>query len=105
MYTLAKIHDVKVNYPMKAKLTTEFAADLNKYKVKLQKLSYHEAEDFKGFTFSMISEKDKDITLLLEYLTSKKTSRFHFILEEIAYDEEKKHYLSEMKAVLKWVRY
>ena len=101
MYTLAKIHDVKVNYPMKAKLTTEFAADLNKYKVKLQKLSYHETKDFKGFTFSMISEKDKDITLLLEYLTSKKTSRFHFILEEIAYDEEKKHYLSEMKAVLK----
>ena len=49
----------------------------------------------------MISQKDKDITRLLEYLTSKKTSRFHFILEEIAYDEEKKHYLSEMKAVLK----
>ncbi len=101
MNTLTKIHDVKVNYPMKAKLTTEFAADLNKYKVKLQKLSYHETEDFKGFTFNMISEKDKDITLLLEYLTSKKTSRFYFILEEIAYDEEKKHYLSEMKAVLK----
>ena len=101
MNTLTKIHDVKVNYPMKAKLTTEFAADLNKYKVKLQKLSYHETEGFKGFTFNMISEKDKDITLLLEYLTSKKTSRFHFILEEIAYDEEKKHYLSEMKAVLK----
>jgi predicted outer membrane protein len=101
MNTLAKIHDVKVNYPMKAKLTTEFAGDLNKYKVKLQRLSYHETKDFKGFTFNMISEKDKDITLLLEYLTSKKTSRFHFILEEIAYDEEKKHYLSEMKAVLK----
>ncbi len=101
MNTLAKIHEVKVNYPMKAKLTTEFAADLNKYKVKLQKLTYHEAEGFKGFTFYMISQKDKDITLLLEYLTSKKTSRFHFILEEIQYDEDKKHYLSEMKAVLK----
>ena len=101
MNTLAKIHEVKVNYPMKAKLTTEFAADLNKYKVKLQKLTYHEAEGFKGFTFYMISQRDKDITLLLEYLTSKKTSRFHFILEEIQYDEEKKHYLSEMKAVLK----
>jgi len=101
MNTLTKIHDVKVNYPMKAKLTTEFAADLNKYKVKLQKLSYHEDKNFKGFIFNMVSEKDKDITRLLEYLTSKKTSRFHFILEEIAYDEEKKHYLSEMKAVLK----
>jgi len=101
MDTLAKIHDVKVNYPMKAKLTTEFAADLNKYKVKLQKLSYHETDNFKGFIFNMVSNKDKDITLLLEYLTSKKTSRFHFILEEIEYDEEKKRYLSEMKAVLK----
>ncbi len=101
MDTLTKIHDVKVNYPMKAKLTTEFAADLNKYKVKLQKLSYHETENFKGFIFNMVSNKDKDITLLLEYLTSKKTSRFYFILEEIEYDEEKKRYLSEMKAVLK----
>ena len=101
MNTLSKIHDVKVNYPMKAKLTTEFAGDLNRFKVKLQQLSYHETEDFKGFTFYMISEKDKDITRLLEYLTSKKTSRFHFVLEEIAYDEEKKRYLSEMKAVLK----
>ncbi len=101
MNTLTKIHDVKVNYPMKAKLTTEFAGDLNKYKVKLQKLSYHEDENFKGFIFNMVSEKDKDITRLLEYLTAKKTSRFHFILEEIAYDEEKKHYLSQMKAVLK----
>jgi hypothetical protein len=49
----------------------------------------------------MVSEKDKDITLLLEYLTSKKTSRFYFALEEIEYDKEKKRYLSEMKAVLK----
>ena len=101
MSTLTKIHDVKVNYPMKAKLTTEFSADLNKFKVKLQKLSYHETENFKGYIFNMVSNKDKDITRLLEYLTSKKTSRFYFILEEIAYDEEKKRYLSEMKAVLK----
>ncbi|WP_345977455.1 hypothetical protein [Sulfurimonas sp. HSL3-7] len=101
MNTLSKIHEVKVNYPMKAKLTTEFAADLNKYQVKLQKLAYHETENFKGFTFYMISKKDKDITRLLEYLTAKKTSRFHFMLEEIHYDEEKKHYLSEMKAVIK----
>jgi hypothetical protein len=101
MNTLTKIHEVKVNYPMKAKLTTEFAADLNKYQVKLQQLTYHETEDFKGFTFYMISKKDKDITRLLEYLTAKKTPRFHFMLEEIAYDEEKKHYLSEMKAVIK----
>lgn len=101
MNTLAKIHDVKVNYPMKAKLITEFAADLNKFNVKLEKLTYNETKDFKGFTFHMISHKDKDITRLLEYLTKKKTTRFHFVLEEIAYDEEKKRYLSEMKAVLK----
>jgi len=101
MNTLTKIHDIKVNYPMKAKLATEFSADLNKFKVKLEKLSYHETEGFKGFTFHMVSNKDKDITRLLEYLTSKKTSRFQFRLEEIKYDEEKKRYLSEMKAVLR----
>jgi len=86
---------------MKAKLTTEFAGYMNKFKVRLQSLAYHETEDFKGFTFSMISRSDKDITRLLEYLTSKKTTRFNFILEEIAYDEDKKYYISEMKAVLK----
>jgi len=103
MNTLEKIHEVKVNYPMKAKLTTEFAADINKFNVKLETLSYHEDQEsnFKGFIFHMISQKDKDITRLLEYLTSKKTSRFHFVLEEIKYDEEKELYLSEMKAVLK----
>jgi len=101
MNTLSKIHDVKVNYPMKAKLITEFAADLNKYHVKLQNLKYNETDAFKGFTFYMISKKDKDITRLLEYLTSKKTSRFHFVLEEIEFDEEKNRYLSEMKAVLR----
>jgi len=101
MNTLTKIHDVKVNYPMKAKLITEFAGDLNKYGVKLQKLTYNEKEAFKGFTFHMVSQRDKQITRLLEYLTKKKTSRFHFILEEITFDEEKQRYLSEMKAVLK----
>jgi len=101
MNTLEKIHDVKVNYPMKAKLITEFAADLNKFNVKLEKLSYNETEDFKGFTFHMISHKDKEITRLLEYLTKKKTTRFHFVLEEITFDEDKNRYLSEMKAVLK----
>ena len=101
MNTLAKIHDVKVNYPMKAKLMTEFAADLNTFNVKLENLAYNETDNFKGFTFNMVSVTDKDITRLLEYLTGKKTSRFHFILEEIKYDEEKKRYLSEMKAVLK----
>jgi len=101
MSTLAKIHDVKVNYPMKAKLTTEFAADLNRYNVKLQTLSYHESDDFKGFIFHMVSDKDKEITRLLEYLTSKKTSRFEFRLEEIKFDDVNEQYLSEMKAVLK----
>ena len=101
MNTLSKIHAVKVNYPMKAKLTTEFASYLNKFKVKLDSLSYHETEMFKGFTFNMVSNSDKDITNLLEFLTSRKTTRFHFVLEEISYDEEKKRYISEMKAVLK----
>ena len=101
MNTLTKIHAVKVNYPMKAKLTTEFSGYMNKFKVRLQSLAYHESKNFKGFTFSMISRSDKDITRLLEYLTSQKTTRFNFILEEIAYDEDKKYYISEMKAVLK----
>jgi len=43
--TLIKIHDVKVNYPMKAKLLEMFLSDLNKYDVNVEALAYYDYED------------------------------------------------------------
>ena len=95
--TLIKIHDVKVNYPMKAKLITLLSNDLNKYAVKIQEIKYAQEEKKKNFTLSLASSKDKKITQLLEYLTKKHTNVFKFSLESILYDEPKKIYLSELK--------
>ena len=95
--TLIKIHDVKVNYPMKAKLITNLTSDLNKYAVKLEKMNYTQEEKEKIFTLNLVSNKDKKITQLLEYLTKKYDKRFKFSLESILFNEDKKLYFSELK--------
>jgi len=95
--TLAKIHDVKVNYPMKAKLLTTLTKDLNTYNIQLENISYGEDKEKKNFNLKLISSKDKKITRLLEYLTKTYENKFHFSLEEILYNKKKKKYFSELK--------
>ena len=95
--TLIKIHDVKVNYPMKAKLIASLTKDLNKYSVKLEKIVYDQKDMKKKFTLSLVSSKDKKITQLLENLTKKYYNKFKFSIESIVYDEDIKLYLSELK--------
>ena len=99
--TLIKIHEVKVDYPMKAKLITDFTKDLNKFKVKVQSISYSE-DDKKGkvFILNLTSPKDRKITKLVEYLTKTHTDKYDFDLEEIKYDSKLDTYLSELKVKL-----
>ena len=98
--TLVKIHDVKVNYPMKAKLITTLTKDLNKYAVKIETIKYDQDENKKHFTFSLVSSKDKKVTQLLEYLTKQHDQVFKFALEDISYDKDKKLYFSELKVYI-----
>ena len=95
--TLIKIHQVKVDYPMKAKLLTMFTKDLNKYGVSIESLTYEEIEKNKIFTFNLVSKKDRKITKLVNYLTKTYARKFRFKLEEIIYDEESKVYFSQLK--------
>ena len=95
--TLIKIHEVKVNYPMKAKLLDVLTKDLNKYNVKVSSISYDQNDDSKKFTLNLVSTKDKIITNLLEYLTKKHEREFDFSLEKISFEKDSKHYLSELK--------
>ena len=95
--TLIKIHDVKVNYPMKAKLLALLTKDLNKFYVQLEALSYTEESNSKVFNLNLVSSKDKRITKLLKYLTSKYEGKFHFSIEQILYKENYKKYFSELK--------
>ena len=95
--TLVKIHDVKVNYPMKAKLLSQFTADLNKFNVQLKSLNYTEADTNKVFSLNLISSTDRKVTLLVEHLTKVYENKFKFELEDISYDNETKRYFSELK--------
>ena len=98
--TLVKIHDVKVNYPMKAQLITTLTEDLNKYSVKMKQIMYNQENDKKKFILNLVSSKDKKITQLLEYLTKKHDHKFTFSLESISFDEDKELYFSELKVYI-----
>jgi len=101
--TLIKIHDVKVNYPMKANLLYKLTKDLNRYKVRLETLSYDEnIKDSlkKELILGLVSSKDKKITDLIKYLTKTYEGKFNFSLNEISYEKESKLYFSELKVTL-----
>ena len=95
--TLIKIHDVKVNYPMKAKLLSLLTKDLNKFNIKVNSLSYKEDKKIKTFTLNLISKKDKKITEMVEYLTKTHEGIFNFSLKHIKYKEKSKKYFSKLK--------
>jgi hypothetical protein len=98
--TLIKIHEVKVNYPMKAKLLHTLLGDLNRYGVKVEALSYSEDKAKKDFKFHLVSSDDKKITNLLEHLTKTHEKRFKFSIEEILFEEDSKKYFGELKVEL-----
>lgn len=104
--TLVKIHDVKVNYPMKADLLQTLTKDFNTFSVNLESAFYSqkdksEKEDAsKEFKFGLVSSSDKKITDLIKYLTKTYGDKFHFSIEEISYNLEEKLYLGELKVDL-----
>ena len=95
--TLMKIHEVKVDYPMKASLLTTLTKDLNKFGVAVEKINYSQSEKNKSFTLNLVSTQDRKVTRLIEYLTKKHEKEFKFELENINYDETFKRYFSELK--------
>lgn len=100
--TLVKVHEKKVDYPMKAKILADFTRSFNQYRVQLKTIGYTEdLNNTKIFTFGLTSSSTQDITALLKHLTDAKRDQYTFNLELISYDEEQKSYLSELKAVIK----
>jgi len=95
--TLVKIHEVKVDYPMKAKLLTMFTKDLNKYNVHIETAKYGEQNNEKTLTLSLVADKDRKITQLVEYITKIHEGKYKFSLEEITFDIETNKYFSELK--------
>jgi hypothetical protein len=100
--TLTKIHDVKINYPMKAKHLAYFTNDFNRYRVYIDAITYTQSKnDTKEFTFTIIAKKDKQLTDLLKYLTTKKSKTYSFSMDKISYLDDRKLYSTQLKAVIK----
>jgi len=98
--TLVKIHDIKVNYPMKAKLLSMFTKDLNKFKIKVDSIAYNQDKDKKNFILNLVSAKDKKITKMIEYLTKTYEGKYNFSLRRIELKDDPKYYFSELKVVI-----
>ena len=99
-HTLIKIHEVKVDYPMKAKLLAQLTKDFNKFGVRLESVSYTETGKTKKFSFHLVAKKDRQMTKLVEYLTKVHEKEFKFSLNDITYDNENKRYFGELKVEL-----
>lgn len=109
---LIKIHDVKVNYPMKAEMIYNLMNKLNSFGVKLESLSYQEVEAkpktdttpevkaLKQMKINLVSQDDKKITALIEHLTKIYEGRYHFSIDAITYNSETKLYFGELRADL-----
>ncbi|MCK4442350.1 MAG: hypothetical protein KAU90_10110, partial [Sulfurovaceae bacterium] len=65
--TLTSIYNKKVDYRLKSSLLNQFAIDLTKYELKLEKMSSHED----NFTLYIVSNDDKKITKYIEYISKK----------------------------------
>jgi hypothetical protein len=104
--TLIKIHEVKVNYPMKANLIQVLTKDLNRHDVRLETALYAEVEKSdkveasKEFKLGLVASNDKKITDLVKYLTKTYEGKFHFSINEISYKLEEKLYFGELKVNL-----
>ena len=95
--TLIKIHKVKVDYPMKAKLLATFTKELNRFYVNIQSLNYSQPENDKILSLHLVANKDRKITKLVQYLTKAYDGKFNFYLKEIKFDKKTNNYVSELK--------
>jgi len=98
--TLSKIHEVKVDYPMKAKLLALFTKSLNKFHVQMSSAIYEEKDQKKILFLHLVSANDRDITQLIEYLTKTYADKYNFDVDSIEYDPKFKIYTSRLKVTL-----
>ncbi|MEO1937832.1 MAG: hypothetical protein ABGW85_04260 [Sulfurimonas sp.] len=98
--TLMKIHKVKVDYPMKAKLLALFTKDLNKFNVNIEEAFYTEKDEKQTLSMHLVAPTDRQITKLVEYITKIHEGKYRFDLNEIKYDDKFKTYLAELKVTL-----
>jgi len=100
---LTQIHMKKVKYPMKAKIIASLTKDLNKYRVQLSSISYSEDEKDKShyFNLNMVSRSEKQMTDMIEKLTSDNIQNYKVTIEDITFNAEGQNYQSNLKVALR----
>ena len=98
--TLIKIHDVKANYPMKAKIIASFTRYFNLYDVEAKAISYDEEKDEKSFNLYLVAQSDKDITKLVKHLTQDFKAEYKFSLEKIYLEKNSHKYFTELQVTI-----
>ncbi len=98
--TLIKIHEIQVNYPMKAKIIAKLTQNLNNYNVNIDKLIYIETNNLKQISLHIIASDDKKITQLVKYLTKTYANIFKLSLKNITYDTINKRYISQLEVTI-----
>ena len=98
--TLIKIHEIQVNYPMKAKIIAKLTQHLNSYNVNIDRLTYTENSNIKQISLHMIASDDKKITNLVKYLTKNYENIFKLSLKNISYDTINKRYISQLEVII-----
>jgi len=98
--TLVKIHQVKVDYPMKAKLIATITKDLNKYNIRTKSFIYFEDKDGKHLEIQLVASKDKKITQMLAYITKFHEGKLNFKLDKILFDEQTNRYISKLEVTI-----
>ena len=104
--TLLTIHDVKVNYPMKAQLLSMFTKDINKFQVDLQSIHYlqedqkDQKEQKRLLVLDLVARKDRSITKFVEYLTRVHSHKYAFSLQKILFDPQIRRYKSQLTVEL-----
>ncbi len=101
--TLVKIHDVKVNYPMKASFVNTLSKELAKHNIKVGALNYTEdgeSKSKKELALELVSKSNINITKLLEDLTKSYEGQFSFALEKISFETNQQLYFSQLKVSL-----
>jgi len=95
--TLVKIHDVKVNYLMKAKILTDLTKNLNIYNVMLESIAYKNEDKSNKFELGLVSYKDLKITNLIKHLTKVYEGKLKFSIDTIMFDNSEQKYFSKLK--------
>ena len=95
--TLVKIHDVKVNYLMKAKILTTLTKDLNIFNVYLESISYQQEDKNNKFEFGLVSYQSINITKLIKHLTRIYEGKIKFSIDKIIYNKNEDKYFSTLK--------